>query len=125
MNEEQQISESPTEPQSSNDAHALPSAHVNVTAAGLGAVGGGAIGATLGRSINKNIGAAVGGVVGAIAGGIAGNAVAEIGETVIDQVQPSGLGFGADSEPVELPKHYSWNELQALSKPQAEQTHGS
>jgi len=105
-NDDQQTSES----QSSNDAHLI--------ATGLGAVSGGAVGAALGRSINKTIGTAVGGVAGAIAGGIAANAVVDATETVIDQVQPSGLGFGADNKPVELPRHYTWDELQALSKPQ-------
>ncbi|MER3432020.1 MAG: hypothetical protein C4288_00960 [Leptolyngbya sp. ERB_1_1] len=105
-NDNQQTSES----QSSNDAHPL--------ATGLGAMSGGVIGAALGRSIDKTIGTAVGGVVGAIAGGMAANAVTEMTETVIDQVQPSGLGFGADNQPVELPRHYTWDELQALSKPQ-------
>lgn len=99
--------------QHSNEEHPI--------ATGLGAVGGGAIGAAVGRSINREVGAVVGGVVGAIAGGIAGNAVAEMTETVIEQVQPSGLGLGADHKPIELPKHYSWGELQALSKPQRDQ----
>ncbi|MBD2238054.1 hypothetical protein H6G35_15720 [Aulosira sp. FACHB-113] len=29
-----------------------------------------------------------------------------------------GLGLGADDKPIALPRHYSWEELQALSKPQ-------
>ena len=114
-NEDQQMSQSPNEQQDSTSHEAHP------IATGLGAVSGGVIGTALGRSINKNIGAAVGGVVGGIAGGIAGNAVAEISETVIAQIaqgQPSGMGVGADNKPVELPRHYSWDELQALSKPQ-------
>ena len=89
-------------------------------ATGLGAVSGGVIGAALGRSFDKKLGTAIGGVVGAIAGGIAGNVVAETGEAVLDEVRPTlGLGLGADNKPIELPKHYSWEELQALSKPQA------
>lgn len=86
---------------------------------GLGAVGGSVAGAALGRSVmGGKIGAAVGGVAGAIVGGIAGNNIAEFAEAAIDAIQPSGLGLGADTKPIELPHHYTWEELQALSKPQ-------
>lgn len=108
-NEDQQITPSEQQDSAPNEAHSI--------ATGLGAIGGGAIGSALGKSINQNIGTTVGGVVGAIVGGIAGNAVAGSTEAVIEQIQPSGLGFGADDKPVVLPKHYTWNELQALSKP--------
>lgn len=103
----------PSESHASNQAHLL--------ATGLGAVGGSAIGGAVGQGVNQNVGAAVGGIVGAIAGGIAGNTIAEIGEALIDQLQPSGLGAGADGKPIELPSHYSWAELQALSAPQGGQ----
>lgn len=81
---------------------------------GVGAVAGGIVGAAIGHAVNKKLG----GVVGAVAGGIAGGALAEFSSEVIDIVQPS-LGFGADNRPIELPNHYTWEELQALSKPQS------
>ncbi len=86
-------------------------------ATGLGAVGGGAAGAAIGNSVGGKLGAVIGSVAGAIAGGIVGNTVAEIAQEVIDEVQPT-LGLGADTKPIELPRHYSWEELQALSKSQ-------
>ncbi len=84
-------------------------------ATGLGATSGGIAGASLGNSVGGKVGAAVGGVVGAIAGSIAGKALAEFAEAVIEETSPT-LSLGADAKPVELPKHYSWDELQALSK---------
>lgn len=87
-------------------------------ATGLGAVGGGAAGAAIGDSVGGKFGAALGSVAGAIAGGILGNKAAEIASEAIAEIQPS-LGLGADTKPVELPRHYSWEELQALSKPQS------
>ncbi|MBC1329678.1 hypothetical protein GNE06_26985, partial [Trichormus variabilis 9RC] len=43
----------------------------------------------------------------------------EYAEEFIEELQPTvGLGLGADHKPIELPSHYSWEELQALSKPQ-------
>ncbi|MBV8887044.1 MAG: hypothetical protein JO235_24035 [Chroococcidiopsidaceae cyanobacterium CP_BM_RX_35] len=93
-------------------------------ATGLGIAGGGVGGAALGRSIAGKAGAAVGGVIGAIAGGIAGNTLAELTEEAVQEVQPIlQLGLGADTKPIELPRHYSWEELQALSKPQAGEVH--
>lgn len=86
----------------------------------LGAVGGGVVGAALGRSIiGGKVGAAIGGVTGAIAGGIAANKVAEFTEEAVNIIEPSGLGFGANDKPIELPRHYTWEELQELSKPQS------
>ena len=88
-------------------------------AKGLGAVGGGVAGAAVGRSIAGKLGATVGGIVGALAGGMAGDALAEVTSEVVEDVQPSySLGLGANNLPVEVPRHYSWEELQALSKPQ-------
>ncbi|RCJ37967.1 hypothetical protein A6770_40005 [Nostoc minutum NIES-26] len=88
-------------------------------ATGLGAVGGGVAGAALGRSIAGKVGATLGGVAGAITGGVAGNKLAEYAEEFIEELQPTvGLGLGADNKPIELPRHYSWEELKALSKPQ-------
>jgi uncharacterized membrane protein YebE (DUF533 family) len=88
-------------------------------ATGLGAVGGGAAGAAIGDSVGGKLGAAVGSVAGAIAGGILGNKVAGIAQEAIEEIQPT-LGLGADTKPVELPRHYSWEELQAVSKPQSD-----
>lgn len=98
----------------SNDANS------HKVATSLGAVGGSVAGAALGRSIiGGNVGAVIGGVTGAIAGGIAGNKVAEFTEETIDAIQPSGLNLGANNKPIELPRHYTREELQALSKPQS------
>lgn len=93
------------------------STHSHPVATGLGAVGGGVAGAAIGDSVGGKVGAAVGSVAGAIAGGILGNKVAGIAQEAIAELQPS-LGLGADMKPVELPRHYSWEELQALSQPQ-------
>ncbi|WP_216596365.1 hypothetical protein [Allocoleopsis franciscana] len=45
--------------------------------------------------------------------------MAGLTEEAIKEIQLS-LGLGADMKPVELPKNYSWEELQALSKPQSD-----
>ncbi len=94
------------------------STHSHPLATGLGAVCGGAAGAAIGDSVGGKLGAAVGSVAGAIAGGILGNKVAGIAQEAIAELQPS-LGLGSDTKPVELPRHYSWEELQALSTPQS------
>ncbi len=96
-------------------------------ATGLGAVGGGVAGAALGRSIiGGKLGAALGGVAGAIAGSIAGNTLADLTEEVTEEISPAiGLGLGANHKPVELPRHFSWEELQALSKPQGGKIYGT
>lgn len=89
-------------------------------ATSLGAVGGSVAGVALGRSIiGGNVGAFLGGVTGAIAGGVAVSKVVEFTEEATDIVQPTGLGLGANDKPIELPRHYSWEELQALSRPQS------
>lgn len=84
-------------------------------ATGLGVTSGGIAGAALGNIFGGKVGAAVGGVTGAIAGSIASNALAEFAEAVIEETSPT-LGLGANAKPVKLLRHYSWNELQALSK---------
>ncbi|HTL88410.1 MAG TPA: colicin V family bacteriocin [Leptolyngbya sp.] len=89
---------------------------------GLGTIAGGVVGAALGHAVNEKVGTAIGGVVGAIAGGVAAHQAADFAGTVIKEVQPTvGLGLGADQKPIELPKSYTWEELQALSKPQGGQ----
>lgn len=106
-----------------SDAHSeTQTSHPHPIATGLGAAGGSVAGAAVGRSIiGGNVGAAIGGVAGAIAGGIAGNTVAQFAEEAIDEIQPTlGLGLGANDKPIELPRHYTWEELQALSKPQGD-----
>jgi uncharacterized protein YcfJ len=103
----------------------LPTDHPIAT--GVGAAGGGVAGAAMGKAIAGKVGAAVGGVAGAIAGGMAGSAIAtrgqspiaEFTEEVLQEIKPSlSLGLGADTKEPELPSHYAWEELQALSKPQ-------
>lgn len=90
-------------------------------ATGVGAAGGGVAGAAIGKAIAGKVGAAVGSVAGAIAGGMAGGAIAEFTEEVLRETKPSlSLGLGADSKEPELPTHYAWEELQALSKPQSD-----
>jgi len=104
-------SQNQTPPETASNAHAI--------ATGLGAAGGGIAGAALGKSIGGKLGAAIGGVAGAITGGVAVNKLAQYAEEFIEELQPTvGLGLGADHKPIELPRHYSWEELQALSKPQ-------
>lgn len=90
-------------------------------ATGLGVVGGGFAGAALGRSIGGKMGAAIGGLAGAITGGLAANKLAGYVGEFAEELEPTvGLGLGANHKPIELPSHYSWEELQALSKPQGE-----
>ncbi len=111
INKEPATSNQENENQTTSNAHPM--------ATGLGAVGGGIAGSALGRSIGGKVGAAIGGVAGAITGGVAGNKLAQYAEEFIEELQPTiGLGLGADDKPIELPRHYTWEELQALSKPQ-------
>ncbi len=109
-----------SQPDQSNqsDRSALGTNPTHPVAAGVGAASGGITGAVIGKSVAGRGGAVVGGVVGAIAGKMAGEKLADLaGETR----ETLGLGVGADDKEVELPSHYSWEELQALSKPQVEQ----
>jgi outer membrane lipoprotein SlyB len=87
-------------------------------AASLGAASGGIAGAVLGKSVAGRSGAAIGGVVGAIAGKLAGETLADLAAEAKGTLS---LGLGADDKEVELPSHYSWEELQTLSKPQVKQ----
>jgi outer membrane lipoprotein SlyB len=109
MNEQNPATEPLKDSQPSTPAHPI--------ATGVGAAGGGIVGAAIGNSIGGKLGAAVGGIAGAIAGGAL---IAEFAEEVIQETQPSfSLGLGADTKEIELPAHYSWEELQALSQPHA------
>jgi len=95
----------------------LPTEHPIAT--GVGAAGGGAVGAAIGNAIASKVGAVVGTVAGAIAGGVARGAIAEFTEEMLQEIKPSlSLGLGTDTKELELPAHYAWEELQALSKPQ-------
>ncbi len=106
MNDE----ESMADQQSTNSSESFPA-----IATGLGAVAGGVTGGVIGKSVAGTWGAVVGGVTGAIAGGIAADAMTDFAKEANESL---GLGLGADTQPIELPQHYSWEELQALSKPQ-------
>ncbi|HEY9624259.1 MAG TPA: glycine zipper domain-containing protein [Crinalium sp.] len=98
---------------------ATESANPHTVAKGIGAASGGLTGAAIGKSVGGKLGATVGGIAGAIAGGMAGEAIAEFTEDLIQEISPSlSLGLGADTKEIELPAHYSWEQLQALSKPQ-------
>ncbi|WP_445632548.1 glycine zipper domain-containing protein [Nostoc sp. DSM 114161] len=113
MNEEHSTSNPENENQTAPNPHPITT--------GLGAAAGGIAGAALGRSIGGKVGAAIGGVAGAITGGVAGNKLIEYAEEFIEELEPTiGLGLGANDKPIELPSHYSWEELQALSKPQGD-----
>ncbi|MEH2268785.1 MAG: hypothetical protein V7K68_10180 [Nostoc sp.] len=118
-NDERQITpqQQPQIPSQPDDLAATDSPHPLATS--LGAVGGGVVGAALGRSIGGKVGAAIGVVAGAITGGVAAQKLAESAGEFIEELQPTiTLGLGANHKPIELPNHYSWEELQALSKPQ-------
>jgi outer membrane lipoprotein SlyB len=84
------------------------------TSSKVGAAGGAIAGAALGRSVAGRLGAVVGGIAGAIAGSKAASPITNFAKEANDTL---GLEIGADRE-VEVPPHYSWEELQALSKPQ-------
>ena len=57
--------------------------------------------------------------IGAVGGGVAGDKLAESIDLVSYAIEPTmGLKLGANDAPVNLPAHYTWTELQALSKPQ-------
>lgn len=62
--------------------------------------------------INGKLGTAIGLVAGAVTGSVSGDKIAEFAEPTI------GSQLGANDAPGDLPAHYSWAELQALSKPQ-------
>lgn len=112
--------EQASEPSENQLQPASESSNSHLIASGIGAASGGLVGAALGKSVGGKVGAAVGGIAGAIAGEMAANALTEFTGEVIEETSPAlSLGLGADNKPIELPNHYSWDELQALSKPQA------
>ncbi len=115
MNDEKPISQS----QLDDDSTSTPVKSHGI-ATGLGAAGGGIAGVAIGESVAGKIGAVVGGVAGAIVGSIAAESLLSLAEDANESLG-LGLGLGADTKEIELPQHYSWEELQALSKPQREQ----
>ncbi len=106
MSDKEPMTEQPNSPMTET----IPS---HSAAAKVGMAGGGATGVALGKSVAGRVGAVVGGVVGAIAGSRAVEALSDFAAEASES-----LGLGADARDVELPNHYSWEELQALSKPQ-------
>lgn len=96
-------------PQSSEE----PAHDASSIATKIGAIGGGVAGAVIGHSlIGGKLGTAIGLVAGAVAGSVSGDKIAEFAEPTI------GSQLEADDTPGDLPTHYSWAELQALSRPQ-------
>ncbi|MBV6622566.1 MAG: hypothetical protein KI793_06380 [Rivularia sp. (in: Bacteria)] len=82
---------------------------------GIGAAGGGVAGALVGKIIGGKAGTVVGAVTGAVAGGIIGDAVSDdVEELERKAMETLGEAKGEN----EVPHHYSWDELAALSKPQ-------
>ena len=88
----------------------------NALETGIGAVGGGVAGAAIG---SKLIGGKTGAVVGAIAGAVVGGAVGDVVGEDLEQLEQKAMEiFGEAQGENEILAHYSWSELQALSKPQ-------
>ncbi len=110
MNDEKLTSEQPVSTSSTSEP---VQSHLLTT--GLGAAAGGIGGAAIGKSVAGRVGALIGGVAGALAGSRAGEVLADFAQEANDSLR---LGWGANDKAVELPQHYSWEELQALSKPQ-------
>lgn len=82
---------------------------------GIGAVGGGVTGATIGGKLGGKAGAVLGAIAGAVVGGAAGEVV---GESLEEREQQAMEALGIAKGEDEILAHYSWDELQALSKPQ-------
>ena len=87
----------------------------NLLETGLGAAGGGVAGAAIGKTLGGNKGAMLGAIAGAIAGGMVGEVVADDLKAEEQRVAET-LGFAKGED--EILAHYSWEELQARSKPQ-------
>ena len=81
----------------------------------IGAVSGGVVGALVGRGVAGKGGGAVGALAGAVVGGLLGDTVAD-DLVALEQKTAEVLGEAPGED--ELPAHYSWEQLQALSKPQ-------
>ena len=87
----------------------------NLWETGLGAAGGGVAGAAIGKTLGGNKGARLGAIAGAGAGGIVGEVIADDLKAEEQRIAET-LGFAKGEN--EIPAHYSWEELQALSRPQ-------
>ena len=84
----------------------------NALETGIG-VAGAAIG-------SKLIGGKTGAIVGAIAGAVVGGAVGDVVGEDLEQLEQKAMEvFGEAQGENEILAHYSWSELQALSKPQS------
>ena len=89
----------------------------NALETGIGAVGGGVAGAAIGgKLIGGKTGAALGAIAGAVVGGVAGEVV---GEDLEELEKKAMETLGEAQGENEILAHYSWEELQALSKPQS------
>ncbi|WP_319422616.1 glycine zipper 2TM domain-containing protein [Pleurocapsa sp. FMAR1] len=88
----------------------------NALETGIGAVGGGVAGAAIG---SKLIGGKTGAVVGAIAGAVVGGAMSDVVGEDLEQLEQKAMEvLGEAQGENEILAHYSWEQLQALSRPQ-------
>ncbi len=97
----------------SDGAQRSQSSHTLET--GIGAVSGGVVGGVIGSAIAGRKGGVVGAIAGAVTVGVLADANSD--ELKALEQQAAELLGEAPSEK-ELPAHYSWEQLQALSKPQ-------
>jgi outer membrane lipoprotein SlyB len=99
-----------------SDTHpSAPSSKHHPLAAGIGAATGGVAGAAVGRAVGGHPGSLVGAIAGAVTGGMVGNTMTDDLKAIEHEVAET-LGEAAHED--ELPAHYSWEQLQALSRPQ-------
>lgn len=89
--------------------------HRHAVEAGVGAASGGLVGAFVGSAMGGKRGGLLGAIAGALAGGIAGET---LGDDLIALEQQAAEVLGEAAGENELPAHYTWEQLQALSKPQ-------
>ncbi|GAB4551420.1 MAG: hypothetical protein Tsb0014_45660 [Pleurocapsa sp.] len=83
---------------------------------GIGAIAGGIAGAVAG---NKLIGGKTGTVVGAIAGAVVGGTTGDVVIEDLEALERKAMEtLGEAPGENEILAHYSWEELQTLSKPQ-------
>lgn len=88
--------------------------HRHAVEAGVGATSGGLVGAFVGSAVGGKRGGLLGAIAGALAGGIAGET---LGDDLIALEQQAAEVLGEAADENELPTHYNWEQLQALSKP--------
>ena len=88
----------------------------NALETGIGAVGGGVAGAAIG---SKLIGGKTGAALGAIAGAVVGGAMSDVVGEDLEQLEQKAMEvLGEAQGENEILAHYSWEQLQALSRPQ-------